>query len=394
MDPQHRPLPIKKAVAIGLGVFLALSACSSGASSNDSGPSTGTGTSAAAAASTASNESGVDAKGVVVRKSGESYDAYIARLYEAATKEGSVDFLQSSGQSELDHMQTQWKQLFPKVELKPITSRSGSYVARAMTEERAGDVKEDVVRGTIQDLAPLGEANYLEQYSAAGLEKIPEAYRFPGPYVSIFFLTRNVAYNTEKVKAADLPTDWMGYCDAKWKGQITFDPDSSEVIAGIMLKLGEEKTVEFLKCLAANDVRLIQGTTAGTQAVASGEAMVKLDGMGHVIKKFEDKKAPVTAQVPNPDPLVAPVGIAAILKGAPHPNAARLLQEFWLMKDGGQAAEAAEGKPSLGMELHSADGPYPKYMEGSNIVVLEPKPETADLILKATELMKQYLLKQ
>jgi iron(III) transport system substrate-binding protein len=390
----------KRLGALGVAAFLALAACSSGGSS---GGSTGNASSSTPASQPASgsasqgsgNSSGVDAKGVVVRKDGESYDAYIQRLYEAAQKEGSVVYYQTSGQSELDHIQTQWKAMFPKVELKPVTARSGSIVQRALTEARAGKVQGDTINGTIQDLAPLVNAGGLQDYVPAGFDNVPKQYQFPGPYVANFFLTRNVTYNTQKVKAADLPTDYMGYCDAKWKGEITFDPSSSGVVAGLIQAWGKDKVVQFLQCLSKNDVKLVPGTTAGTQQVASGEVEVKLDGMGHITKKFEKGGSPITAQVPNPDPLVVLVGLSAILKGAPHPNAAQLYQEFMVSPEGGEKAEALEGKPTLGADLLAPDaGPYPEYMKGAKLAIIEPNKASLDLVDQATQLLNQYLVKQ
>ncbi len=390
----------KKLGAFGVAAFLALAACSSGSSSvgSDSPSSSSPAASQPASASesqSSGNSSGVDSNGVVVRKDAESYDAYIARLYEAAQKEGSVVLYQTSGKSELDHIQGQWKAMFPKVELNPVTARTGSITQRALTEARAGKVQADAVNGSPQHLAPLVDAKILADYVPAGFDNVPKQYQFPGPYVADFFLTRNVAYNTQKVKAADLPSDFMGYCDPKWKGQVTMDPASSDVVAGFIKAWGKDKTIEFLQCLNKNDVKMVEGTTAGTQQLASGEVEIKLDGMGHITKKFEKGGSPITAQVPNPDPLVVAIGLSAIFKDAPHPNAARLYQEFMVSPEGGEKAESLEGKPTLSADLLAPDaGPYPEYMKGAKLVLIEPGSDSVALDTEAAQLISQYLMKK
>jgi ABC-type Fe3+ transport system substrate-binding protein len=62
--------------------------------------------------------------------------------------------------------------------------------------------------------------------------------------------------------------------------------------------------------------------------------------------------------------------MSAILANSPNPNAARLLQEFWLMQEG-QSAMTNEGKATTTSTAEAH--PYWDFMEGSDLLVLGPR---------------------
>lgn len=330
------------------------------------------------------SDDGVDGDGVVVRMEGESYDDYIDRLYEAATEEGRVIYYQSAGESELEFINEQWEALFPEVSLEPVTARAGTILERALVEFNTGNVAGDVFGASGVDMLLLAEEGALADYEPAGLENVQEEFRFDGPYVGLNYLSRHPTYNTENVDASELPADWMGYCEPEWNGRIGIDAESFEWAAVFIEAWGEEEAREFLQCIADNDPVLHRGTTAGTELVNVGEFDVKLDGMGHVSKRFVDGGASIGVQVPSPDPMPAIIDTAGILAGSPNPNAARLLQEFWLMPEGEQAM-TNEGKATTTSteETH----PYWEFMTDANIVLLGP--EESDVLNQGLEMFTE-----
>jgi iron(III) transport system substrate-binding protein len=322
---------------------------------------------------TAAEESGeAEAPGedVVVQMDGEAYDDYIARLYAAAAEEGQVIYYQSSGESELEFIREQWEALFPEVDFEPVTARAGTILERALLEVGTGNTQGDVFGAAGVEMLLLEDEGALADYSPAGLEFVNEDFIFDGPYIGLNYLSRHVTYNTDNVDPAELPSDWLGYCDPEWKGRIGIDAESFEWAAAFIEAWGEEKAREFLECLAANEPVLHRGTTNGTELVNVGEFDIKLDGMGHVSKRFIDGEATIGVQIPHPAPMPAIVDMSAILANSPNPNAARLLQEFWLMQEG-QSAMTNEGKATTTSTAEAH--PYWDFMEGSDLLVLGPR---------------------
>jgi iron(III) transport system substrate-binding protein len=322
---------------------------------------------------TAAEESGeAEAPGedVVVQMDGEAYDDYIARLYAAAAEEGQVIYYQSSGESELEFIREQWEALFPEVDFEPVTARAGTILERALLEVGTGNTQGDVFGAAGVEMLLLEDEGALADYSPAGLKFVNEDFIFDGPYIGLNYLSRHVTYNTDNVDPAELPSDWLGYCDPEWKGRIGIDAESFEWAAAFIEAWGEEKAREFLECLAANEPVLHRGTTNGTELVNVGEFDIKLDGMGHVSKRFIDGEATIGVQIPHPAPMPAIVDMSAILANSPNPNAARLLQEFWLMQEG-QTAMTNEGKATTTSTAEAH--PYWDFMEGSDLLVLGPR---------------------
>jgi iron(III) transport system substrate-binding protein len=303
-----------------------------------------------------------NAQDVVAQEEGEDFDAYIQRLYEAAQEEGEIIYYQTAGEGELQNIREQWESLFPEVEFKPVTARGGTILERALLEVRAGKTGGDVFGGSAQDTVVLEQEDAIwTGWKPTGEENVPEDLRLEGPYIVVNYLSRHPIYNTDNVDPAELPDEWMGFCEEEWRGRVLIDAESEDWNAAFVEFHGEEWTREFLNCLKSNDTGQLRGTTSGTEQVVTGEYDIKLDGMGHINKQFEEGGAPVATMVPSPDPLPMIYDLSSILKGAPHPNAARLFMEFWLMEEG-QAAMSNEGKPVV-TEL--VEHPYPEYMEGA-----------------------------
>ena len=313
---------------------------------------------------------GMTADGVVVQMEGEDYDAYIDRLYAAAAGEGRVIYYQSSGESELEFIREQWEALFPDVDFEPVTARAGTILERALLEVGTGNTQGDVFGAAGVEMLLLDNEGALTDYSPAGLQFVSDDFIFDGPYIGLNYLSRHVTFNTDNVDPADLPSDWLGFCDPEWDGRIGFDAESFEWAAAFIDAWGEEDARAFLECLADNNPILHRGTTNGTELVNVGEFDVKLDGMGHVSKRFIDGGAAIGVQIPHVAPMPAIVDMSAILADPPNPNAARLLQEFWLMPEG-QTAMTNEGKATT---TSTEDAhPYWSFMEGADLLVLGPE---------------------
>jgi iron(III) transport system substrate-binding protein len=319
-------------------------------------------------------EEGMTPDGVVVQMDGEDYDSYIARLYVAASDEGQVIYYQSSGESELEFIREQWEALYPDVDFEPVTARAGTILERALLEVGTGNTQGDVFGAAGVEMLLLEQEDALADYSPAGLEFVSADFIFDGPYIGLNYLSRHVTYNTDNVDPADLPSDWFGYCDPEWKGRIGIDAESFEWAAAFIQAWGEEEARKFLECINANEPVLHRGTTNGTELVNVGEFDVKLDGMGHVSKRFIDGEASIGVQIPHPSPMPAIVDMSAILANSPNPNSAQLLQEFWLQPEG-QIAMTNEGKATT--TSTEGEHPYWSFMEGADLLVLGPRESVA-----------------
>ncbi len=331
------------------------------------------GADAAAAGGDAPAEEGVE-DGIVVQVDGESREDYLDRLYEAAAEEGEVAYYQSAGDDELNAIVAAWEAAYPDVEFIPVSATSGTILQRAVLEAESGNVQGDVYGGSAADQSILDAAGALADYRPVNEEDVLDEYKMDGPYVATGYLTYHPAYNVDLVDEEDLPTDWMGYCEPEWRGEFAIDQEGGEWVTGILAGMGEEDGMALLECLAANEPRLVRGSTNRTELLASGEFPVMLDGYGHRLWEFEKQGAPIRAQRMSPSPLTVVLDMAGVFNDAPHPNAARLLSEFFLTPEG-QQVFLDQNKAGT---LSSLENPYAELMGDGELELTVLGPEEAD----------------
>jgi iron(III) transport system substrate-binding protein len=100
-----------------------------------------------------------------------------------------------------------------------------------------------------------------------------------GVWVGVSGRARTVVYSTELLTPDDLPDDLTGFADPKWKGRIGWAPTNASfqtMITAMRSIWGEEKTVQWLKDIQANDPKIYPKNTPIVAAAAAGEIEVGL----------------------------------------------------------------------------------------------------------------------
>lgn len=307
--------------------------------------------------------------GVVVQMDGESREDYLDRLYEAAQEEGTVAYYSAANSSETEVIIENWNEMYPGIELEPVSASSGTLLERAVLEAETGRMQGDVFHASSADVAVLDAAGAWADYRPVNAADVADEFKAEGEPVPASYLTYHPAFNTNLVSEEDLPDEWMGYCDPEWKGRLAIDQEAADWAAGILAGMGEEDGMAFLECLAENEPRLVRGTSNRTELLASGDYAVMLDGYGHSLLEFEEGGAPIRAQRPSPSPLPALPQFEMVFEEAPHPNAARLLSEFFLTPEG---QEAWLNRNKAGVLAGDERQPNKDLVAGAEVVYLNP----------------------
>ena len=145
--------------------------------------------------------------------------------------------------------------------------------------EEGGNTPADVFYA--QDPGGLSAvAALLSPLSATTLAMVPEWAASPtGVWVGVSGRARTVVYNTERLNPADLPDDLTGFADPKWKGRIGWAPTNASfqtMVTAMRALWGEDKTLQWLKDIQANDPKVYPKNTPIVAAVAVGEIDVGL----------------------------------------------------------------------------------------------------------------------
>jgi iron(III) transport system substrate-binding protein len=112
------------------------------------------------------------------------------------------------------------------------------------------------------------------------LRRVPARFRAPGKrWVATSARARVAVYNTNELRASDLPTSIWGYTSPLWKGKVGLPPTNASfqaMVSAMRMRAGDARTRQWLLAMRENDVRFYSGNTQVVAAVASGEIQVGL----------------------------------------------------------------------------------------------------------------------
>ena len=142
----------------------------------------------------------------------------------------------------------------------------------------------------------------------------------------VFAIAYGILANTRLVKPEDEPKSWQDLTDPRWKGKILSDDLRALGGGGVLFYVMEEHLgQEFHEKLAKQDLKFSREIPANERRIARGEFPLYIPVS--LTSVSELKGLPVKFLVPKEG--LPYVGYdLALLKHAPHPNAARLLTEY------------------------------------------------------------------
>ena len=152
--------------------------------------------------------------------------------------------------------------------------------------------------------------------------------------------------NTQLVSAADRPTSIRDLADPKWRGKMAWNgfPTSSGLggfVGTVLSEMGREPGIAYLRALAKQNVANLRGSAREVlDQVIAGEYAIALQIFNHHAVISAKKGAPVDWI--KMEPATGNLSTISVLKNAPHPNAAKLLVDFIISKEGQQVFREAD----------------------------------------------------
>ena len=134
-----------------------------------------------------------------------------------------------------------------------------------------------------QDAGSLGAVEDEELFAALPEEVVsavdPRFRSTEGNWVGTSGRARVIGYNTEAVSADELPDSILELADPVWKDRIGWAPTNGSfqaAVTAMRLVEGEDKTLEWLEGMVANDPEEFSDNEAIRDAIAAGEIDVGL----------------------------------------------------------------------------------------------------------------------
>jgi len=232
-----------------------------------------------------------------------------------------------------------------------FTRRDGSIQVRTILDEaRAGAMKVDVFDGTTTAAFVMKE-NLAEPYKADSAVDIPAEYKDPNGYWTaqvLYFQT--LGYNADLVPASEVPKSYRDLLDPKWKGKMAWTAEPQLTggmgfIVNVLATMGEREGMAFLAALAKQAlVRLNNGINGVTVALAAKQYPLGITVDNHHTVIANAKGGNVKWFYF--EPVLGLSNNIGLIKGAPHPNAGKLLIDYILSVEGQTVLKQSHHIPS------------------------------------------------
>jgi iron(III) transport system substrate-binding protein len=254
----------------------------------------------------------------------------VTKLYADAKKEGKLVWY--TAQFELSQAQKvvdAFKKKFPGIEVD-LTRQTSQVIAQKFTLDFKNSANTVDVVGTADEgnFVEFKKIGSLVPYTPPDLDFLPQQFRSldkDGSYFLSAIALIVISYNTTLV--TNPPKVWKDMLDPKWAKKITLGHPgySGQVLNWVMAVTGKYGW-SYFQDMAKLDPQIGKSINDTLTAEASGERQVGASAHSVTLGRKADGK-PVDAVFPS-DFTVLVVQPQGVAKNAPHPNAARLFQNF------------------------------------------------------------------
>lgn len=234
-----------------------------------------------------------------------------------------------------------FNEAYPKIKVVSAMGGGWQMYNRFQTEKRTGNILADAIYASEDALIVAQKAGELMEYRPREADNMRE-HAFPK---NRWFSVPNGQlygpfYNAQAMEGMTLPKDWPDYANPpqEWHELITIaDARNSagtfSVLAAFHQNYGPEKGAEIFKGLAKAGVEMTSNMGVSMTKLQTGERPLTLFGQTGYLGQLLQAGAPVKMVIPTSG-VVVQYDALGVVKGAPHPNAAKLFHEYVLSEDG------------------------------------------------------------
>lgn len=201
--------------------------------------------------------------------------------------------------------------------------------------------------------------------------------------------TKSIVINTNLVKPGEEPKSWFDLLDPKWRGKILLDDPTLGGPGHFMFVLVKNYIggEEYWRKLAEQKPKISRDRRANIEAVAKGEYPVLMGCYSGMLPPFFDARAPLKILIPKEGDFGVQWAIA-LVKNAPHPNAAKLFVNWFLSREGQMVFAKYGGYPSDRLDVPEELARLEfRWEPGVRVVAFTPKD--FDGMTKDKELAKE-----
>jgi iron(III) transport system substrate-binding protein len=252
-------------------------------------------------------------------------------LEAAAKAEAKVVFYTATDVTVAEKLAELFRTKYPEITVQVERAGSERVFQRIGQEHSSGIFAADVIE--------TSDAVHFQYFKREGwlepmvpqevADKWPAEQRDPdGNFAAYRAHLSVMAYRTDLLSEAEAPKTWEDLLDPRFKDKmVKAHPGYSGTVMTATHALSGLLGWEYFEKLGAQNVMQVQSSTEPPKKLASGERVLQVDGNEYNIFRLQDEGVPIKIVYPEQGTPLA-VGNAAVLKGGPNPNAAKLFYAF------------------------------------------------------------------
>jgi iron(III) transport system substrate-binding protein len=257
-------------------------------------------------------------------------------LVAAAKKEGAVVWYTTQIVDQFARpAAAAFEKLYPGIKVSLSRTNATTAAIKILNENRARKNQADVFDGTVT-VVPLKKEGYVLKWLPDAAKNYPPQFKDPEGYwiaTNIYILTP--AFNTKLFPPGQEPKNFQALLDPKYRGKMVWGASlsssaASGFIGNVLDAMGEQAGMAYLRQLQKQRI--------------AGEYAIALQIFNHHAVISAKKGAPVK-WIPM-EPATGVLSVVSIPKAAPHPNAAKLFEDFLVSKEGQRLYRSAEYLPA------------------------------------------------
>jgi iron(III) transport system substrate-binding protein len=278
----------------------------------------------------------------------------------AAKKEGQVVWYTSTPIEQAQKISALFQQK-TGIPVELFRSGGSQILSRFQQETAAGRTAVDVITHSDPAAArSMAQKGLFVAFKPKNFDKIPDAAKAAdGSFVGQRLNMMTHYLRSDKVPPADEPKTWTDLLDAKYKGKLVMtDPSFTSLQVSVVGMISKQRGWSYYEKLRQNDVMIVPGNQQVSDMLKRGERLIAVGALDSYAADLKKEGHPIKTLYPSDGVFVIP-SPTSVVKGSPHPNAAKLFAEFMLgdevqkifPADGGYSARidisAPQGSPDL-----------------------------------------------
>lgn len=295
-------------------------------------------------------------------------DAWLA----AARREGALEIKGSERPKDFDRLVQPFRERYPFIKLSYSQGSRSTRVVATLVAFRQGRHTSDLVTGIDTAIEMFRSADALADLSGIpNRANVPEKFagntkHWTGMRLRYYCLV----YNSKLVKKSDLPKNWdeLKSTAVLQNGKLALWYGVASWLLPLWGEKGPDWGKQFVKDLfeTMKAEKRKEGMTSLTSLTAAGEFNGLLAAAEYQVQRLQKRGAPIGFHCL--DTVMVTSSSVGMLKGSPHPNAAKLFLNWLLSLEGQLSQYHQTGAPPIHKALQTKEFiPFPDEIIGKRL---------------------------